>query len=230
MPNTIVASDITQVEAVDEAGACGRRADACGSRSTVRSPCLRPCARRAISIRDSASTMNVSTNSTRPSAISDARCTRIGRLVELVGERRGDRVAGLEQRRADLVRVADDERHRHRLAERAAEAQHDAADDADLRVRQHDVPDDFPGRAADAVGGLLQHRRHDLEHVAHHRRDERDHHHRQDDAGGQDADAVGRALEQRAEQRDVAEASSSAAAGRSRRTAARRRTGPTCRR
>jgi hypothetical protein len=41
--------------------------------------------------------------------------------------------------------------------------------------------------------------RHDLEDVAHHRRDERNHHHRQDDAGRQHADAVGRALEERPE-------------------------------
>jgi hypothetical protein len=74
---------------------------------------------------------------------------RIGRLVELVGERRGDRVAGLEQSGLDPVGVADDERHGHRLAERAAEPQHDAADHADARVRQHDVPHDLPGRRAE---------------------------------------------------------------------------------
>ena len=44
-----------------------------------------------------------------------------------------------------------------------------------------------------AVGRFLEHRRRDLEHVAHHRGDERDDHDRQDDAGGQHADADRRA-------------------------------------
>ena len=70
------------------------------------------------------------------------------RLGEFVGERRGDAVAGREQRGAQAVGVADDEGHRHGFAERAAEAQHHAADDADLGVRQHDAPHHFPGRGA----------------------------------------------------------------------------------
>ncbi len=115
-------------------------------------------------------------------------------LAELVGQRRGDAVGGLEQReRIELVEVADDERHRHRLADGAAEAEHDAADDAGLGVRQHDLPDDLPGGRTERVGRLLQHRRRHLEDVAHHRGDERDHHDRQDDPGREQADADRRA-------------------------------------
>ena len=75
-------------------------------------------------------------------------------------------VPGASSEALMLVRVADDEGDRHRLAQRAAQAQHHAADDADARVGQHDLGDHLPGRAAQAVGGLLQHRRHGLEHVA----------------------------------------------------------------
>ena len=100
------------------------------------------------------------------------------------------------------MRVADDEGHRHGLAERAAEPEHDAADDADPGVGQHDVAHHLPGGAAEAVGRLLQHRRHRLEHVARDRGDERQHHDGEDQAGGQHADAVGRAGEQRRQHRD----------------------------
>ena len=71
------------------------------------------------------------------------------RFAELVGQRRRDAVRRLEEReRVELVEVADDEGHRHRLADRPAEAEHDAADDAGLGVRQHDPPDHFPRRRA----------------------------------------------------------------------------------
>src|SRR3954471_3423975 len=48
------------------------------------------------------------------------------RLVELVGDARGDRRAGLEDRGGEAVRVADHEGHGHGLAERAAEPEHAA--------------------------------------------------------------------------------------------------------
>jgi hypothetical protein len=76
---------------------------------------------------------------------------------------------------------------------------------ADLGVRQYDVPHHFPRRRADAIGRFLQYRRDDFEYVAHHRRDERDHHDRQNDARRQHANAVGRALEQRTQNPQIAE-------------------------
>ena len=42
------------------------------------------------------------------------------------------------------VRVADDEGHRHGFAKRAAEAEHDAADDADARIGDDDVARSLP--------------------------------------------------------------------------------------
>ena len=87
------------------------------------------------------------------------------------------------------VGVSDDEGHRHRLAERATEAEHDGADDADAGLRQQDVAHDLPGGAADAVGALAQDRRDLVEDVARDRGDERNDHDGENDAGGQNADA-----------------------------------------
>ena len=83
--------------------------------------------------------------------------------------------------------------------------EHHAADHADTRIGQHDIAQDFPGRAAKAVGRFLEHRRHGFEHIARDRGDERQHHDREDQAGGQDADAVGRAGKQGRKHRNVAE-------------------------
>ena len=144
-------------------------------------------------------TTNVSTNRIRPSAINDGRVQVADRLREFVRDRRGDRRSRREQRRADPVRVADHECHGHGFAERAAETEHDAADDAGSRPWQHDVPDDIPLRRAGGVGGFFERRRRHLKHFAHHRGDERQHHDREHDAGGQETDAIRRALEQRAD-------------------------------
>ena len=54
----------------------------------------------------------------------------VRRLAELVGDHGRERVALVEELLADLRRVADDERHRDRLADRAAEAEHRGAGDA----------------------------------------------------------------------------------------------------
>ena len=80
-------------------------------------------------------------------------------LGEFGSDRRRDRGARRKDRGLDLERIADDEGHCHGLAERAAERQHDAADHADPCIGDDDVADDFPGGAADAIGGFLQHRR-----------------------------------------------------------------------
>ena len=58
------------------------------------------------------------------------------RLGELVGERGSDAVARRHERDRESVRVADDEGYRHGFAERAAQAEHDSANHADLGVRQ----------------------------------------------------------------------------------------------
>ncbi len=119
-------------------------------------------------------------------------------LGELVGQRRGDAVGGIEQREGmELIHVADDEGHRHRLAQGSAQTQHDAADDPGLGVGQHHLVDRLPGGRTQPVGGFLEHRRRDLEDIAHHRRDERDDHDRQQDAGRQQAQTDRRPLEQR---------------------------------
>ena len=76
------------------------------------------------------------TKSTRPISISASRYrSRVG-FGELVRQDGRHRVLRREQRRRDLRGVADDHRHGHRLAQRAAEAEHDRADDAGARVEQ----------------------------------------------------------------------------------------------
>src|SRR5580658_4047230 len=97
------------------------------------------------------------------------------------------------------MRVADHERDRHRLTERAPEPEHDAADDADPRVRQHDVPDDLPGRSAETIARLLEHVGDGLEDIAHHGGDEGQHHDRQYEARGQHADPEWRPAEHEAD-------------------------------
>ena len=113
--------------------------------------------------------------------------------------------AGCEQRTGNAVRIADDECHGHRLAERATKAEHDSPDHADAGVRQYDVACDLPGRAAESVGRLLEHGRHGFEHIARDGRDERQDHDRENEAGSENADAVRRACEQRRQNRDFPE-------------------------
>src|SRR5271169_6025394 len=127
------------------------------------------------------------------------------RLGEFIRQRGRNRRPRLQDRGADTMRVADDKRDGHRLAERAAEAEHDAADNAGASEGQHDVPDDLSFRGTEGIGAFLEDRRHGLEHIAHDRRDERQHHDRQDEAGSEDADAERRAGEQRADPRYLPE-------------------------
>ena len=110
------------------------------------SSCPRPWRAGRSASASSASTMNVRTNSTSPSAISDARCIGSAASLNSLASAEAIELPGSNSDGADLVRVADDEGDGHRLAQRAAEAQHDAADHADLGVGQHDVPDHLPGR------------------------------------------------------------------------------------
>ena len=167
---------------------------------------LMPAAPGRSSSREIASTMKEITNRMKPSASSDESLRLpAGLSGNSSATMRGDGVAGAEQAGGDAVGVADDERHRHGFAQRAAEAQHDAADDRDAGIGDDDRAHHLPGRAADAVGRFLVDRRHRQEHVAHGGGDERDDHHRQDQRRGEDAGAERRPLEQRADHRQVAE-------------------------
>src|SRR3954469_6569902 len=73
---------------------------------------------------------------------------------------RGDGIARSEQCGGDAVGVADDEGDRHRLPQRPAEAEHDAAGDRDAGIGQDDALHHLPGRAAQAIGAFLEDRRH----------------------------------------------------------------------
>src|SRR5215469_8958181 len=103
------------------------------------------------------------------------------------------------------MRVADHKGDSHRLAERTAEAQHDATHDTDAGVWQDDLPDDFAAGGPETICALLEDRRHGLEDIAHDRRDKRQNHDRQNKAGGQHADPERRASKQRAKAGNLAE-------------------------
>ena len=110
---------------------------------------------------------------------------------------------------AQAVGVADDEGHRHRLAERAAEAEHDAADHADLRCRAAPRATPPPrwsrrGRRRDSLstGGTSSNTSRMIAAMKGRIMIARM------SAGGEDADAEGRALEQGADERASRRASS----------------------
>ena len=104
-----------------------------------------------ISSRDSALTISVMTNSTRPISMSACRYSSSAASVNSLAMHRRHRVLRREQRRRHLRVVADHHRHRHRLAERAAEAEHDRADDAGARVEERGA-DRLEPRRAERVG------------------------------------------------------------------------------
>ena len=105
----------------------------------------------------------------------------------------------------DMVRIADDEGDRHRLAERAPKPEQDSAEHADPCIGEHDPPHHFAGRRAERVGALAQYGRHRFEHVAHYRGDEGQHHDGQDKSGGQHADAERWPFDQKPDPRNGAE-------------------------
>ena len=76
-------------------------------------------------------TTSVIPSSTRAAYISTV-SLRAG-LGEIVGQQRGQRIGGREQRDADLIGVAHQHRQGHGLAERAPERQHDTAENAARR-------------------------------------------------------------------------------------------------
>ena len=95
----------------------------------------------------------------------------------------------------------EDDRHRHRLAERAAEAEHRAADDRRLAERQDGHPDHLPAGRAERQRALLEPARRLREDLAGDRGDDRQDHHRQHEPGDEHRAAGGRggALEERDE-------------------------------
>ena len=118
-----------------------------------------------------------------------------GCLVELVGDHRGQRVALVEDAVAEDRVVADHDRHRDRLADRPAQAEHRAADDPAPRVGKHRGADHLPAGRAEGQRGLLLVGRHGGEDLAADRADDRQDHDRQDEPGDEvvgAGDVVGR--------------------------------------
>ena len=71
---------------------------------------------------------------------------------KLVGQGRGDAVGRLEHRqRTQLVHVADDKSHRHRLTQCTSQSEHDSANHAFLRVRQNYFSHNFPSGASQTI-------------------------------------------------------------------------------
>ena len=104
-----------------------------------------------------------------------------------------------------MVRVADDEGDGHGFAKCPPQAEQNAAEHADARIGEHDAPHHFARRRAERIGALAQYGRHRLEHIAHDRRDERQHHDREDESRCEDSDAERRSLEQQTNSRNRAE-------------------------
>jgi hypothetical protein len=120
-----------------------------------------------------ASTTKVTMNSTKPSSSSAARYSSVASPKSLAISA-AMVVPGSSSEAVKLHAVADHEGDRHGFAQRAAQAQEDAADHRRARVGQHDVPAHFPLGRAQRVGRFLQARGHGQEHLAHHRGDERE--------------------------------------------------------
>ena len=124
-------------------------------------------------------------------------------LAELVRDRRRERVALPEQVPAELGRVADQDRHGDRLADRAAEAEHRPADDARAAVGQHGDSDHLPAGRPEAERRLLVVERHRGHHLAAERRDDRQDHDREHQAGDE---VVGNRGHAAADERDEGQA------------------------
>ena len=101
--------------------------------------------------------------------------------------------------------VADDKRDRHGFAQGATETQHDPADRARTRPRQHHALDDIPLGCPQAVSRFLERSWRQCKHFTHHRGDEGQHHDGQYQTGGQQSNTKGWALEQSTNQWPPAE-------------------------
>ena len=112
----------------------------------------------------------------------------VHRRRELVGDPLGERGAGLRTARRGSARVADHERHRDRLAERAAESSTTAAPTPDAVLGRTMPADHLPAGRAERLGAVLELARDGQEQVAAERGDDRQDHHGQHEPGGEDAD------------------------------------------
>ena len=124
-------------------------------------------------------------------------------LTELIGQSGGNGVTWREKRGGQLVGIANHKSHRHGFTQCTTQAQHHTTNHAGLGIGQNDVGHDFPSGAAQTIGRLFEDGGHDLEHIAHHRGDERQDHHGQDQPGGQNTNAVEGPFEQHAHQRQL---------------------------
>ena len=124
-----------QADCTDGRGRAGRHSPATG-------PATRQTRSRAMTFM-----MTVITSRTRPSAIRLEVCdARPGASLNVVAIFEAIVWVWSNRRLRDRVPVADDHRHRHRLAERPAETEDDRADDAGPGERHDRAADDLPAR------------------------------------------------------------------------------------
>ena len=162
-------------------------------------PTPEPRATRQMRSRAPAFTSTVTTKSRKRDVGQGGEVHVAHRLGELVGDRRRHGVARREERGGDLVPVPDQHGHGHRLAQRAAQAEDDGADDAGAGVGQHGGDHRLPPGRAERQRGLPLGVGHREQHLPGDRHDVRHHHDREDDPGGEHGGPVDRPLEQRQE-------------------------------
>ena len=149
-----------------------------------------------MSRREIALTISVMMNSTRPISIERMQIESSAASVNSFAMTAAIVYCGAKSDADDLRVVADHHGHGHRFAERAAEAEHDGADDARPRVEERH-PNGFPSGGAERVGPLALRLRHLLQHLTRDRRRERDDHDGENHRRRQHADAERRTAEQR---------------------------------
>src|SRR5690242_12811863 len=118
-----------------------------------------------------------------------------GGFAEFVGDNARHGVSGGEEGFGDFGAVADDHGDGHGFTEGATESEDDAAENSDAGVGQDSGANHLPAGGAEGEGGfplLLRNGSHDL---AGNGGDDRHDHDGEDNAGGEHADAVGRAVE-----------------------------------
>ena len=171
--------------------------------------CVARISRRARPLR-----MIVRMKSTRPEFDQGVNVKVAGRFGELIGDDRGDGIAGGEQRGGDFGIIADDHGHGHRFTERPGHGQEDRAQDAGARVRHHDLPGGFPLGGAQRQRRLSLLHRHRQQDFPRNRDDKGNDHDGQNEPRRQQSHSVVGPLEegQKAERRSSGRAARSSAA------------------